>query len=68
MSKRKHYSEEECKDCCRKCIIAGQAFTSYTCQYCGKDDLYHNTAVPKYCSQCSEELNICRRCGKSLQE
>ncbi len=30
--------------------------------------LYHNTAVPRYCAVCSAELGVCRRCGAFVDE
>ena len=57
-----------CKECYEeyKNTIAGQGFTKYVCEKCGQIAWYHNTNVPKYCSYCCEENDICERCGKSL--
>lgn len=56
----------ECEDCKCKNIIAGQAFTKYTCQECDQEFMHHHTAVPKVCKECSEEYNLCERCGKYI--
>ena len=57
---------------CNKCLmdkyIAGQAFTEWFCVECGKNDMHHNTHVPKYCKECSEKLNVCEMCGEILNE
>lgn len=59
---------------CKKCyweqkgMFAGQGFTEFTCALCGKPDVWHNTNTPKFCSECSERLNMCQRCGADLRE
>lgn len=59
-----------CKKCERKekGMFAGQGFRDFTCQLCGKTDTWHNTNVPKFCSECSRKLDMCQRCGGSLEE
>ena len=57
---------------CRKCyfeekgMMAGQAFTEFTCALCGKTDVWPNTNTPKFCHECSVKLNMCQRCGGDL--
>ena len=59
---------------CKKCkdahdrYASGQGFRDFTCAICGKTDVWHNTDVPKICYNCSKRLNICQRCGASLDE
>ena len=49
-------------------MLAGQGFTEFTCALCGKPDIWSNTNTPKFCSECSERLNMCQRCGADLGE
>ena len=59
----------QCKVCYYlKNGLAFQAFTEYECQNCHEVDIYHNGSVPKYCQKCSEEFNVCRRCGAELDQ
>ena len=57
---------------CEKCyweekgMLSGQAFSAYTCALCDKTETWHNTNVPKFCSECSERLQMCQRCGGDL--
>lgn len=57
---------------CEKCyweekgMLSGQGFTEFTCAICDKKEMWHNTNVPKFCSECSEKLGICQRCGADL--
>lgn len=44
--------------------ISGQAFTKYSCWYCGKVQLNPSTAVPRLCIDCSDRLNACQKCMK----
>ena len=58
---------------CKKCLfeekgmLAGQAFTEFTCALCDKHDVWGNTNVPKFCYSCSKKLNMCQRCGAPLE-
>lgn len=58
----------ECKRCeeKEKGMMAGQGFREFTCQLCGKTDVWHNTNTPRFCSECSKRLNMCQRCGNPL--
>lgn len=52
---------------CKKCrdfghLIAGQAFTHYTCDRCGERHNWHNIDTPKICRVCSDTFNVCMRC------
>ena len=58
---------EKCKEASRGTFV-GQGFTDYTCIICGKEETWHNTDVPKFCRECSDRLNICQKCGASLDE
>ena len=59
---------------CKKCkdkergMLAGQGFRTFTCQLCGQEDEWPNTNVPKFCHECSVKLDMCQRCGGSLNE
>jgi len=44
-------------------MMAGQAFTEYTCAGCGERKMHSNTAVPKLCEECADRLDACRCCG-----
>ena len=59
-----------CKKCLfeQKDVMAGQGFREFTCVLCEQKDIWHNTNIPKFCSKCSEKLNMCQRCGASLDE
>lgn len=56
----------ECMRCMMDKGIAGQAFTKFTCEKCGKEAYHHNTNTPRFCDKCSEKYNICERCGEKL--
>ena len=47
-------------------IIAGQAFTDYRCNICGRKDMWSNTEVPEICDKCAEDTNRCGYCGELL--
>ena len=59
---------------CKKCLFeekgmfAGQAFTDFVCELCGKTDTWGNTNTPRFCYSCSKKLNICQRCGAPLKD
>jgi uncharacterized protein YlaI len=59
---------------CKKCLfeekgmLSGQGFTDFKCALCGRIDTWHNTNTPKFCHECSVKLNMCQRCGDSLEE
>ena len=57
---------QECIRCFYKGVIAGSAFTNYTCKCCNKEFSYHCTAIPDFCPQCARDNNICQRCGSEL--
>lgn len=59
-----------CKICYwkEKGVLSGQGFTDFTCALCGREDVWANTNVPKFCSECSQKLNMCQRCGGELTE
>lgn len=58
---------------CDKCLervrntLAGQAFTEYRCNVCGKKFVHHNTNTPNFCKNCAEKEGICQRCGSKIQ-
>lgn len=49
-----------------KGMVAGQGFTKYTCEICGQEGWWHNTATPKICPSCSEKYFLCERCCKNF--
>ena len=57
---------------CKKCLfkekgmLSGQGFTNFKCVLCGKIDTWHNTNVPKFCHECSDQLDMCQRCGADI--
>lgn len=57
----------ECIKCMMDKSVSGQAFTKFVCEKCGKEDWHHNTAVPRFCSECSRKYNICEKCGENLK-
>ena len=57
---------------CRYCYymrsnIAGQAFTLYACEACGRTETHPNAAVPLLCPSCSDALKLCRVCGGDME-
>ena len=58
----------ECKKCKMDKGLAGQGFTPFICEKCGKRTYHHNTNIPKFCDECSKKYNICEKCGVSLGE
>lgn len=36
--------------------IGGAAITKYECKFCGKEEIWANTATPGICSECAEEM------------
>ena len=58
---------------CKKCkfeekgMMAGQAFTEFTCALCGRISVWGNTNTPKFCYECSKKFNMCQRCGDELE-
>lgn len=46
--------------------LAGQAFTEWSCRYCDHVGSHPNTAVPRCCNACSDELGLCVDCGGTL--
>lgn len=56
---------------CKKCkmeekgVMSGQGFREFTCEKCGKKEIWHNTNTPKLCSTCSTIHNMCQRCGEA---
>jgi len=57
---------------CRYCYyvshdLAGQAFTEWQCMSCVETQMHSNTAVPKLCDKCADNLEACVRCGGSRE-
>jgi hypothetical protein len=50
----------------RRGMLAGQAFTSWACSFCLKEDVHANTAHPYLCTDCSDKLGLCVTCGADL--
>lgn len=36
--------------------IGGSAFTKFTCAFCGREELWSNTAVPRICRGCATDM------------
>ncbi len=66
-SHRRH-KVQLCRTChyLRSGMIAGQAFTDYTCRVCDNVFGYHNTNTPKICTTCANKLNLCVKCGGDI--
>lgn len=56
----------ECRDCFHIAMVT-QAFTRYVCAGCSEEKNHHNGDTPAYCLECSQRLNCCRKCGKTLE-
>lgn len=41
---------------CNRGALALQAFTKYSCTLCHKEDMWHNSLVPKFCKECATDL------------
>lgn len=59
---------------CKSCYylhstVAGQASSDRPCKRwgCHARTKWSNTDVPNYCTECSKEFGICRRCGSDLE-
>lgn len=61
-------SRSECKTCfyLKGNRVVTQAFTEYECGNCESKHIHHNGGVPKYCGKCSDEYQVCVRCGGRL--
>jgi len=47
--------------------MAGQAFTSWNCRVCLKDQInWPNTNPPLACNPCAEKYKICKECGADI--
>lgn len=55
---------------CQKCFanpqLAGMSMTPYICKLCGRTKLSGSTIIPKYCFDCGKKLDVCCRCGNSM--
>ena len=61
----KRLEKQLCLTCyyLRAGIVAGQAFTEYTCRICGEKQMHPNTNTPKICKPCAVENDLCVKCG-----
>lgn len=50
--------------------IGGSAMTRYNCKFCGKEEVWTNTAVPGICKGCATEmaLHIAKHCPNILKD
>ena len=55
-----------CKRCMYSTTLAGQAFTSWKCGICEKEDLNSNTDTPVLCLNCAKQHKLCMDCGTDL--
>lgn len=53
---------------CDNCVgrLASQAFSSRECIKCDSEVITSTTPCDRLCTDCSEKLNKCKHCGKSL--
>lgn len=53
---------------CNKCkeMIVMHAFSESNCIICGEEITTAHIPSYKACKECSEELNLCQKCGKEL--
>ena len=68
VERARRLSERQCLYCfyLPDSQLAGQAFTQWQCRYCDHVGSHPNTAVPRCCNDCSDELGMCVDCGGSL--
>lgn len=52
-----------CKRCFQGGKIAGVGFTQYVCGICSATLVFHNTAVPELCEDCSKTNDLCIQCA-----
>jgi hypothetical protein len=57
----------KCRECIDKIIIGGSAYTNWECKICGKKATEGHTNIPMLCGECSRDLLLCERCGKSIR-
>lgn len=51
----------------RRPVIAGQAFTEWTCSGCGAEAQHANTATPRLCVACAEKYGLCVQCTGDIE-
>lgn len=49
-------------------VVGGAALTAYTCENCGKEDIYSITATPRWCKECAQLHHVCRYCLRDLEK
>ena len=57
-----------CDRCKSEPLAAGQLFTKWECNSCGKKDEHHNTETPTICRDCSLDNEYCQRCVGKLEK
>ena len=57
----------KCLICKGRNVMAGQAFTKYTCNICKGEFWHHNTDIPKVCPLCAEVNGLCVCCGSEIK-
>ena len=53
-----------CKKCKRSVVM--HAFSSGDCQLCGKAVVTSHTPCHKVCVECSNEKEVCQKCGRKI--
>ena len=51
-----------CIICSTENYLSGQGFTRWRCFHCDREDMHHNTHVPRLCIECAKKLALCRHC------
>ena len=64
--------EREKAQLCKICfynggVIAGQAFTSRDCSFCGKTETYPTTYTDALCLECAKDNDCCKHCRSELE-
>lgn len=60
--------EREKEWLCKSCFyldrpIGGRAITTTNCLACSCEMVFSSTCTDKFCKKCSEDMNVCCRCG-----
>lgn len=65
--KKLRFERKYCKFCFYIASgIGGCAMTKSNCKCCGKEIMNGSTNVNRICNECSDEYNLCIKCGADL--